>query len=223
MKKKLIIVRNELNDKGSEAYIKQIKRQRNNNFSDEIDIMEFTIDHQEIFEDVLGDYPQAKVLLIEPTTLTFPIHLNNRNVEQDQTAHVVVNMIKGRFNTDTTKILLIGSRGNVGRVIFNELHFNHGYCVTPVCSTCQYSVEEISKYFDIVINTSSQNSDVEYFVDCCELYDVAGNFKYGHENIEVEIGNRMRYAKVESFVEEEHTVGEIGEISVNTMLQTVVK
>ena len=84
---------------------------------------------QRVFNEILLEV-EGEVLLLTPTDLVFPEAMEYKNAELNHTATVVCDMIKSNFSNQTTKVLLIG-RGEIAKPIFNELHYNNGYCVTP--------------------------------------------------------------------------------------------
>jgi hypothetical protein len=178
-KKDLIIIENSHNDKGSKYYLNQIRKQWRESFQDSINLIVYTIDSQAVLEEVLLLNSTAKVLLLTPTELCIPSHMEHRNAEQNQTAKWVVEQIRSDNDgyQETTEILLIG-KGRINQYIFNELCIKDGYCVTMYGSKFKpYKIaSHWGKDFDIIVNAISQDSETKLKVDWSEVYDCSGNF-----------------------------------------------
>ena len=186
-KKDLIIIESPQNDKGSKYYLNQIRKQWRESFQDSINLIVYTIDSQEVLDEVLFLNSTAKVLLLTPTDLHIPFHLEHRNAEQNQTAKWVVEQIRNDNEEcqGISEILLVG-KGRVNQYIFNELCLKDGYCVTMYGSKFEPShvSSRWGKDFDIIVNAISQNSETELKVDYAKVYDCSGNFKtiQGYDN-----------------------------------------
>ena len=178
-KKDLIIIESPQNDKGSKYYLNQIRKQWRESFQDSINLIVYTIESQDVLEEILLLNSNAKVLLLTPTNLCIPSHMEHRNAEQNQTAKWVVEQIRNDNEgyQETTEILLIG-KGRINQYIFNELCIKDGYCVTMYGSKFEPShvSSRWGKDFDIIVNAVSQNSETELRVDYSEVYDCSGNF-----------------------------------------------
>lgn len=190
-KKDLVVVESPLNDKGSKLYLNAIKREWRENYKDEVNLIIYTIENQDVLEEAMFLNPNAKVLVLTPSNLSIPTHLQHRNAEQNQTARYVVDVIReeGKWlNAQSiSEILLIG-KGRINQYIFNELCLKDGYCVAMYGS--KFKPEKVSpKYgnnFDIIVNAVSHGSETRLNTDYCTVFDISGNFvkkEYDQNNI----------------------------------------
>ena len=178
-KKDLIIIESPQNDNGSKYYLNQIRKQWRESFQDSINLIVYTIDSQEVLDEVLFLNSTAKVLLLTPTNLHIPSHLEHRNAEQNQTAKWVVEQIRDENDglQSVTEILLVG-KGRVNQEIFKELCLNDGYCVTMYGSRFRPERCRVNwgKDFDIIINAVGQNVETWLDTEFASVYDVSGTF-----------------------------------------------
>lgn len=178
-KKDLIIIENSQNDKGSKYYLNQIRKQWRESFQDSINLIVYSIDSQAVLEEVLLLNSTAKVLLLTPTDLCIPSHMEHRNAEQNQTAKWVVEQIRDEDDglQSITEILLVG-KGRISQEIFKELCLNDGYCVTMYGSKFRpdRAGGNYGNNFDIVVNAVSQGAGTWLEAEYATVYDVSGTF-----------------------------------------------
>ena len=178
-KKDLIIIESPKNDRGSKYYLNQIRKQWRESFQDSINLIVYTIESQDVLEEILLLNSNAKVLLLTPTNLCIPSHMEHRNAEQNQTAKWVVEQIRKESDElqSVTEILLVG-KGRVSQEIFKELCLNDGYCVTMYGS--RFRPEKCrSNYgedFDVIVNAVSQEAGTWLNTEYASVYDVSGTF-----------------------------------------------
>lgn len=218
-KKKLVIVKNSMNDKGSEAYLRQIRKQWRESFQEDINLITYCIDDQSVLEDVMMENQDGKFLLLNPTNLYIPMHMQSRNAEKDQTAMYVVDSIRRLYSTDFNKILVIG-KGVVGKKIFEELCIKTGYMVA-MCGSKPYLSEEFTGQFDVIVNAISYESGLELYVDCSTFFDVSGNYEKLYKAIPVEDNGVLKFAHIEPSIKNFVGMREIGRNTVWHMLNSV--
>lgn len=217
-KKNLVIVKNSNNDNGSQLYLNQIRKQWKENYQDSINLITYTIDDQEVLLDVMFDHPNAKFLLLTPTNLVFPEHMQSRNAEQNQTANYVVDVIKQLYTQENTPILVLGGiDGNVSSEIATQL-MKEKYGVMLSGSRLNMACE-LTQNFEVVINCIPQDKQIEIHLCCNMLFDVSGNLIKKDKPILINYAGDNGY--IPSVVENEYGIREIGKMTVWRLLEEV--